>query len=427
VLFVDLDGFKGINDRLGHRTGDLLLQEVARRLAAITRREDTLARLGGDEFTLFLQDIGQPDNALQVARKHVENLRAPWNFDGQRILVSASVGVALYPDHGLEPEDLIQCADAAMYQAKRLGKDNVVLFTQALRQELADRLTLAADLSGALDERALVLHYQPRFDLRRETVTAVEALLRWHHPVLGPLAPGRFMPMAEQTGLVLPLGEWVLREACRQLGRWRRDGTPLPRVAVNVAPAQLQHQDLAGILEEALAEHGLAPGQVELEIVESSLLANLDQSRRVLARLKRMGIRMSIGGFGTGYASLSVLRILPVDILKIDRSFIHPLRDARQDRQMLAAILAMAGSLGLEAVAEGVESQTQQEILLAMGCAEAQGWFFAPPLPAQVLPAWFQRGPTGDEARRRYPSASGRSFLAALAPPGAGPAGGATA
>jgi diguanylate cyclase (GGDEF)-like protein len=414
VLFIDLDGFKEINDRHGHRTGDQLLQEVARRLAAITRQEDTLARQGGDEFTILLQDVKQPGNALQVARKHAENLRAPWDHDGQRIFISASVGVALFPEHGQDAEELLQSADAAMYQAKRLGKDNAVLFSQGLRQELSDRHALAADLARALGDRALALHYQPRFSLARETVTAVEALLRWQHPVLGPLDPGRFVPLAEQSGLVLPLGEWVLREACRQLGQWRRDGAPLPRVAVNLAPAQLHRQDLAAILGEALAEHALDPHMVELEVQEAALMANLEQSRKVLGPLKQLGVRISVDDFGAGYSSLGLLRTLPVAILKVDRSFVHRLHESREDRQMFAAILAMAGSLGLEVVAEGVETAAQREALLGLGCAEAQGWFFAPPMPAHLLPAWFQAGPRGEEARRHHPSASGRSYLDAL-------------
>jgi diguanylate cyclase (GGDEF)-like protein len=416
VLFLDLDAFKGINDRYGHPIGDLLLQEVARRLAAFTRGEDTLARLGGDEFTILVQDVKTAENALLVARKHVESLRAPFQLEQHRIRMSASIGVALYPDHGQDAGTLIRYADAAMYQAKKLGKDKVVLFTRALGQELSDRLTLGDDLRRAVAAQDLALHYQVRVDLGRVAVTGAEALLRWQHPRLGPVAPDRFLPLAEQTGLALPLGEWTLREACRDLGRWRREGISLARVSVNLFAAQLQRQDLAGILAGVMAAGGLGAGDLELEAAEPVLMENLDQSRKVLTQLKDLGARISVDGFGTGYSSLSLLRALPLDALKIDRSLVHRLPESREDRQVLGAILAMAGILGLEVVAEGVETPAQHRILLDLGCREAQGFLFAPALPGPLLPRWFQDGPDGEEARRSYPACPDAPIRAILEP-----------
>ena len=275
VLFIDLDDFKVINDTHGHRTGDRLLLETATRLAAGTRSDDTLARLGGDEFTVFLQDIKTPENALSVAKKHLENLFHPYQIEEKRLFVSASIGVALFPEHGTTAETLIKNADSAMYLAKETGKNNVELFTDSLHVKLSEKLGLSNDLHRALEQGEFELHYQPRINLARNSWASAEALIRWNHPEQGLVSPDKFIPLAEQTGMILPLGEWVLREACRQLHQWHCQGFHLPRVSVNVSPLQLQRQDLLGIVKDAITSNNLCTQSLELEIVESALVDNI--------------------------------------------------------------------------------------------------------------------------------------------------------
>jgi len=385
VLFIDLDDFKMINDTHGHRTGDLLLLETAARLASGTRADDTLARLGGDEFTVFLQDVKATENALSVARKHVESLFHPYNIDDKRLFVSASIGVAIFPEHGTTAESLVKNADSAMYQAKEKGKNNVELFTDALHLRLSERLNLSNDLHRALEQGEFELYYQPRINLARNSWAGAEALIRWNHPDLGMVPPDKFIPLAEQSGLILPIGEWVLREACRQLYQWHCQGFRLPRISVNVSPLQLRRQDLFGIVKDAITTSNLCSQALELEIVESALVEDLGRSISVLKELQGIGVKISIDDFGTGYSSLSYLRTLPIDILKIDRSFLLHVHESQEDEQILAAIIAMSLSLGLEVVTEGVECAEQEQILKKHNCQEAQGYYFARPMPADEL------------------------------------------
>jgi diguanylate cyclase (GGDEF)-like protein len=385
VLFIDLDDFKMINDTHGHRTGDLLLLETAARLTAGTRADDTLARLGGDEFTVFLHDVKTAENALMVAKKHIENLFRPYQIDDKRLFVSASIGVAIFPEHGATAETLIKNADSAMYLAKQNGKNSVDLFTDSLHLKLSERLGLSNDLHRALEQDEFELYYQPRINLARNSWASVEALIRWNHPERGILFPDKFIPLAEQNGMILPIGEWVLREACRQLHQWHCQGFHLPRISVNVSPLQLQRQDLLDMVKDTLASNNLCTQSLELEIVESALVEDSGRSISILKELQKIGVKISVDDFGTGYSSLSYLRNLPIDILKIDRSFLLHVHESVEDEHIIAAIIAMSLSLGLEVVTEGVECVEQAQILKKHNCQEAQGYFFAHPMPAEEL------------------------------------------
>jgi len=385
VLFVDLDDFKLINDTHGHRTGDLLLQAVAHRLAELTRADDTLARLGGDEFTLFLHNLQSIDNALLVARKHLKNLLEPYIVEGNTLYISASIGVALFPDHGATTELLLKHADTAMYLAKEMGKNHVELFNNGLHQLVSERLSLANDLRGALQRGELELYFQPRVCLHDKSWVGAEALLRWHHPEQGMIPPDKFIPLAEETGLILPIGEWVIGEACRQLSRWQAGGGPISRLSVNVSPLQLQRQDLSATIQGALSRNRLEPGCFEVEITESALMRDMEKSITMLQELRQIGVKISLDDFGTGYSSLSTLRNLPIDVLKIDRSFLLRVHESDNDAKFLAAIISMADTLHIGVVAEGVEYAAQEKILKGFGCSEGQGYLYARPMPASAL------------------------------------------
>lgn len=385
LLFIDLDNFKMVNDTYGHRTGDQILLETTARLASITRAGDTLARLGGDEFTIILQDTKTEETARLVACKHLKNLYHHFQIGNRELFVSASIGVALYPEHGATAEDLIKNADAAMYQAKEKGKNSVELFSETINSKLSEKMLLSNDLHKALQQGEFELHYQPRINLTRNSWASAEALLRWNHPRLGRVPPDRFLPLAEKNGTIIPIGEWVIREACRQLHQWHCQGFHLPRISVNVSPLQLHRQDLVGILKDALSSSNLCAQAIELEIVESALVEDSGQSINLLKELQSMGVKISIDDFGTGYSSLSYLRTLPIDTLKIDRSFMINAHVSEDDRRIIAAICAMALSLGLEVVTEGVECVEQEQILLDHCCHEAQGYYYDRPMAADEL------------------------------------------
>jgi diguanylate cyclase (GGDEF)-like protein len=415
VLFIDLDDFKLINDTHGHLTGDLLLLETAARLAAGTRAYDTLARLGGDEFTILLQDVKTTENALLVARKHVESLYKHYHIDDKRLFVSASIGVAMFPEHGMTAVSLVKNADSAMYLAKEKGKNNVELFTEALHVRLSERLNISNDLHRALEQSEFELYYQPRINLVRNSWAGVEALIRWNHPELGMVLPDKFIPLAEQSGLILPIGEWVLREACRQLHQWHCQGFHIPRISVNVSPLQLLRQDLFGIVKDAIMTNSLCTQSLELEIVESALVEDSGRSISVLKELQNIGVKISIDDFGTGYSSLSYLRTLPIDILKIDRSFLLHVHESEGDEQIFAAIIAMSRSLGIEVVTEGVECAEQEQILKKHNCQEAQGYYFARPMPADDLFQRFMSAQISLEDVRVHPDDCDKSLCCMLA------------
>lgn len=387
VLFIDLDDFKPINDTYGHRIGDFVLNEVARRLEKGTRADDTVARLGGDEFTIFMQGVKSVEDALSVARKHLASIRAPIVHGSKQLFISASIGVALSFEDATA-ETLVKSADTAMYHAKEKGKNHVILFTEKMFSEVSAKLSLQSDLRRALEQKEFVLHYQPRIDMESKRCSGVEALVRWNHPELGLIPPGAFISLAEETGAIIPLGEWVMRQACNQLSDWQRQGIQIPRVSVNVSPKQFLRQNIVELAKSALEDAGLCSHALELEITETALMNDMSQSVAILHKLQRTGIKISIDDFGTGYSSLSSLRVLPVDILKVDRSFVMNSHESEEDAQILSAIIAMAHSLHLGVVAEGVETAGHVALLQRQDCREAQGYYFARPMPAQELPPY---------------------------------------
>jgi len=385
VLFVDLDNFKVVNDSLGHGAGDRLLEAVAERLRRVVRPEDVIARFGGDEFTILLTDVHDERHALRVADRLSGSLRAPIVLDGEQRFITASVGLSLAVDDDGRDDatTLLRDADAAMYRAKELGKARTEVFDDSMRQRAVERLELESALRGALERGELCLHYQPQVTLPDGRITGVEALLRWNHPTFGLVAPMRFIPIAEQTGLIIPIGAWVLEEACRQAAEW---GDPELVMSVNVSPRQLGASDFLGHVAATLEATGVAADQICLEITESAVLADADGALTMLRELKQLGVRLAIDDFGVGHASLRHLRtLLPVDTLKIDKSFVDGILSDDEDSAIVEAVVRLAHSLGLEAVAEGVEYPEQAERLSVMLCQAAQGYHFARPQPADEI------------------------------------------
>ncbi|GAB6043601.1 hypothetical protein JCM17961_42800 [Endothiovibrio diazotrophicus] len=385
VMFLDIDHFKQINDTLGHAVGDELLVAVADRLRACIRKSDTIARLGGDEFTVIVTDIGGSRHAARIARKLLESMAPPVLLAGRRIHVTPSIGISLYPGAGDDTEELIKAADIAMYRAKEEGRNNYQFFHHDLHPRGGDTLGLASDLHLALERGELELHYQPQVEPRGRRIVAVEALLRWNHPSRGAVPPEEFITLAEENGLIVRIGEWVLRQACRQLRQWQEQRLAPVRMAVNLSAIQLRRPGFADTVCRILDEENLAPEWLELEIVENIAMHQTDGIAQTLHRLREMGVRIAIDDFGTGYSSLSHLKHLPVDSLKIDRSFIEQIGGGGDDHDAAAissAILAMARSLGLSVVAEGVETDAQLAFLGDAGDCLAQGFYFSQPVPA---------------------------------------------
>lgn len=393
VLFVDLDRFKEINDSLGHTIGDQLLKLVAERLRMTTREVDSLARFGGDEFTLMLDDIDEVDDATHVAQKVIEALRVPFNVQGHELFVSASIGLSFYPDDGLDADTLVRNADTAMYRAKEQGRDGYQLYAAAMNVVALERLALEQMLRKALANDELTVHYQPLVHIEEgHTVFGVEALLRWRHPELGMVAPAHFISAAENSGLIIPIGAWVLKEACRQAQSWTRSlGLPLI-VSVNLSARQFQQPNLVDEVKDALRESNLHASQLELEITESSAMQNAENTVRTLRELKRIGVRISMDDFGTGYSSLSYLKRFPIDTLKLDQSFVRDIVTDSDDGAIATAVLAMGHSLSLDVIAEGVEKEDQLTFLRSRGCRRFQGFLFSAPLPPEELLAFLRRG-----------------------------------
>ncbi|HUG52991.1 MAG TPA: PAS domain S-box protein [Vicinamibacteria bacterium] len=382
VLFLDLDRFKVINDSLGHSLGDRLLQAVAERLEAGVREGDTVARLGGDEFILLLPGIARTEDIAKVAEKILESLRLPFRLEGRDLFVTASIGLSLYPEDGLDGETLVKNADIAMYRAKEQGRDNSQLYTHAMNEKAVERLALESSLRKALAHGELLLHYQPLLDLSTGRVHGVEALLRWEHPESGLVYPGEFMHLAEITSLILPIGVWTLRTACAQVKRWQEEGHPHLCVAVNLSARQFQQPEIVEHVKRALRETGLSARSLDLEITESHAMQNAEATIHILRELKALGVRISIDDFGIGYSSLSYLKRLPIDTLKIDQSFVRDITSDPDDAAIATAIIALAHTLKLRVVAEGVESQQQLEFLSTRQCDRMQGFLFSRPLPA---------------------------------------------
>ena len=381
VLFLDLDHFKVVNDSLGHSLGDRLLVGIAERLTVALRPGDTVARFGGDEFVILCEDLVDDAEAILIAERIDEALSGPFTIDDTEVFMGVSIGIALPDGRDTEAETLIRDADAAMYRAKDRGRARWELFDNAMRASAVDRLDIENALRRALERRELRIFYQPIIDLHDGTIDGVEALLRWEHSERGLLPPLDFITVAEETGLIVPIGSWVLDQACRQVQRWQSvSNNPRPlRLSVNISGRQLGHPRLVEDVAAVLADTGINPAHVELEITESVLMDDVDMSAETLGRLHQLGIKLAVDDFGTGYSSLSYLRRFPVDLLKVDRSFVDGLGEDPSDSAIVTAIITLAHALGLSAVAEGVESPLQLAELRRLGCDRAQGYFMARP------------------------------------------------
>ncbi|MEK6663222.1 MAG: EAL domain-containing protein [Pseudomonadota bacterium] len=392
VMFLDLDRFKAINDTLGHNVGDQLLKIAAERLRSCVRDCDTVARLGGDEFTVVVEDIIEDHDAAAVAQKILDTLSQPFNLYGHEVFISVSVGVTLYPSDDENADNLLRNADSAMYRAKENGRNNFQFYVADMNVKARERLMLESSLRRALDRGEFMLYYQPRVDLLSGRVIGAEALLRWRHPEMGLVSPAEFIPILDETGMIIPVGDWALREACRQNREWQDMGLPPIRVAVNLSVRQFIQKDLADTIIRALDAAGLSAEHLELEITEDLFLEHNETNIITLARLKSMGIHISIDDFGTGYSSLSYLKRLPIDTLKIDQSFVRDIGTDPDNKAIASAIIAMASSLRLNVLAEGVETDEQLAFLRAQGCNEIQGFSFSHPLPAQEFEQLLREG-----------------------------------
>jgi diguanylate cyclase (GGDEF)-like protein len=387
LLFLDLDRFKEINDSLGHDAGDHVLRETAVRLRRHLREGDSIARLGGDEFTVILEDIHDEQEVRGIAQKLMRAFAEPIAASGQDLFVTLSIGIALYPRDGDDAESLLRHADTAMYQAKSEGRDGFQVYAPTMSAAASERLTLEGRLRQALERGEFMLHYQPVVRLDTGEISSVEALLRWRHPEDGLVSPARFVGVAEQTGLIVPIGDWVLREACAQAARWQAEGLRPLRVAVNLSARQFRKGALVGTIREALAAAGLESRWLMLEITESLLMDNPLASGAVLQQLREMGTHMALDDFGTGYSSLAYLKHFPLDVIKIDRSFVRDLVTDADDAAIVRATIGLAASLGLHTTAEGVENAEQIAFLREHGCRFAQGYFFSPPVEALAFDA----------------------------------------
>ena len=383
VLFLDLDRFKHVNDSMGHAAGDSMLKAAGARLRHVVREGDSVARVGGDEFTVVIEDIGSSAEAEHIAAKIIAAFEQPLELEnGQEVVISPSIGISLHPDHGSAASDLLKFADTAMYQAKEHGRKTWMVYTEAMDAAARLRATMVAALRKALERNELSLHYQPKLSLLDERITGVEALLRWRSGDLGDVAPGVFIPIAEETGMIIEIGDWVVEQACAQLARWHAAGLGDITMSINVSVAQLLRGDLIRRLCDVLAEHDIPPNQLELELTESMVMANAEQSITTLRRLKAIGVNLAIDDFGTGYSSLAYLKRLPIDALKIDKEFVGDITTDPDDEAITATVIAMAHSLGLNVIAEGVERVEQVDYLREQDCDEVQGHWLAPPLPA---------------------------------------------
>ena len=392
VFFLDLDHFKKVNDSFGHIAGDILLQQVAARLQDMVRKEDTLARIGGDEFVLVVQNIHSAENAAQVVHKIMTDLAGVFQVGEQEIFTGASIGISLFPHDGDDPESLIRNAETAMYRAKDRGRNNYQLFAAEMNEQITRRLFLENNLRKAVQEEQFQLYYQPKVDLKRREITGMEALVRWLQPDGTIVPPDAFIPVAEETGMIIPLGYWILRAACRQIRKWREAGYGTLQVSVNLSAQQFKQVDLAERILSILAETGVPPEALEIEVTESMLMANMEEAILTLAQLTRQGIRVALDDFGTGYSSLYYLKRLPIATVKIDRSFVADLTTDPDDNAIVSAILSMAAGLKLRVVAEGVEMRDQLDFLRQHGCDEIQGYFFSRPLPAKEAGRWLEEG-----------------------------------
>jgi diguanylate cyclase (GGDEF)-like protein/PAS domain S-box-containing protein len=387
VLFLDLDGFKHINDSLGHAIGDKLLQSIASRLVHCVRGTDTVSRQGGDEFVVLLSEVEHPEDAAITARRMLQTVAEPHSIDPHDLHVTVSIGLSVFPDDGQDAETLIKNADTAMYQAKENGRQSYQFFKPAMNVRAVERQSIEESLRRALEREEFALHYQPKVNLRTGEITGAEALIRWTHPTRGSVSPAQFIPVAEDCGLIVPIGNWVLREACKQARAWLDAGLSLGTMAVNISAMEFRHENFLESVFAILGETGLDPKSLELELTESVLMKRAESAAAVLQTLKARGVQVAVDDFGTGYSSLSYLRKFPIDALKIDQSFVREITIVPDDTSIVTAIISMARSLKLRVVAEGVEKLEELEFLQAHQCEEAQGYYFSRP----VLPEQFAK------------------------------------
>jgi len=404
LLFLDLDRFKMVNDTLGHQLGDDLLRSVVQRLQSSVREGDLVARLGGDEFAVLLEDVDGPLELEAVARSIMSRFQEPFHLGGRQVSVTASVGITLYPVDNADPMALLNNADIAMYQAKEQGRNNFKFFTPSMHEEILRYHDLETGLKNALTEQQFHLLYQPQFSLTDHRVQAVEALLRWDHPVRGRVSPDEFISVAEESGYIIPIGLWILDDACRQIKRWESGGLPPPRVAINVAPVHFLQPGFHDQVRAVLCRYDVDPSLIELELTERSLMEDTDRARECLRGLKNIGVRLAIDDFGTGYSCLSYLRRFPIDVLKIDRSFVAELDTSGDDQAICGAILSIAQRLSLDAVAEGIETEQQLAFLTRHGCQFGQGYYFSRPVePREIDVMLADRGIRTRVRRRAEP------------------------
>lgn len=382
VMFIDLDRFKVINDTLGHGIGDLLLQSVAQRLTHCVRQGDTVCRQGGDEFVILLPKIGRAEDAALVAQKVLDSISRPFSLEGHELHISSSIGISFFPNDGVTVDVLMKNADVAMYRAKELGRNNYQFYLADMNARSFERLALETSLRRALEHKELELYYQPLMDADGRLMIGVEALVRWNHPELGLIHPNQFISLAEETGLIVQIGEWVLRTACQQARTWLDEGYRPLRISVNLSPRQFRQSDFMNIINDIIRETGFDPHWLEMEVTESMLMQNTEDNIVLLNQLKVLGISIAVDDFGTGYSSLSYLKRLPIDTLKIDRSFVNDVTDNNDDAAIVDAIISLAQSLSLKVIAEGVEKTEQQDFLRDHHCNEMQGFLFSHPLPA---------------------------------------------
>jgi diguanylate cyclase (GGDEF)-like protein len=392
VLFLDLDGFKYINDSLGHPTGDKLLQSIAKRLVNCVRRSDTVSRQGGDEFVVLLSEVERPEDPAIAARRLLQAVAEPHSIDQHDLHVTTSIGLSVYPNDGLDAETLIKNADTAMYQAKENGRQGYQFFKPAMNIRAVERQSIEESLRRALERQEFALHYQPKINLSTGEIAGAEALLRWTHPVRGPVSPAQFIPVAEDCGLIQPIGNWVLREACQQARVWLEAGLPLETMAVNISAVQLRDENFLDRIFAILRDTALDPKFLELELTESVLMKHAESTESILKTLRSRGVQIAVDDFGTGYSSLSYLRKFPIDALKIDQSFVRQITTAPDETTIVTAMTSMGRSLKLQVVAEGVETQAEMAFLQAHQCDQAQGYYFSRPVPAQQFARLLRTG-----------------------------------
>jgi diguanylate cyclase (GGDEF)-like protein len=385
VLFLDLDNFKVINDSLGHDVGDQVLETIAGRLKSAVRSSDTVARQAGDEFIIVISEVTKTQNVVKVAEKIIEMVTAPLALENHDVSITCSIGISIYPKDGADVPELLKNADTALYRAKELGKNCFQFFTVEMNAKLCQRVQLERQLRMALERDEFILHYQPKVSLTTGRIVGVEALIRWQHPEKGVVGPGEFIGPAEETGLIEPIGEWVLRRACRQIITWQKSGLTRMPVAVNVSARQFRLDALVNMVTSAIGDTGIEPSNIELEVTESLLMLNTENVQSILKELKEFGIGLSMDDFGTGYSSLSYLKRFPFDKLKLDISFVRNITREAESAAIALAVIAMAHSLNLKVVAEGVETEGQMSYLRLHGCDEMQGYYFSRPLPGSAI------------------------------------------